>query len=201
MNNTAIGFSDEGDGTTLDNDVPLHYSVGCAIASLGLMATIVLHWRAMVTLKKSPFSAKRMLYGFILRLAPALAVLNFLSVTSPPMHRVTELLQHMVVAGCMASFMELLLLLLYRTSLAPEGSDESRLPGITNIVERFEMSLEDYNHNGGHYLAGILNVLRQQPAMDVWTSPPLGLAATVTFWVATAVAATVTMYLQLQLSL
>jgi len=151
------------------------YSTVCGAALFGLIVTYALHYRATLALRDgTTFSAKRLLYQFIVRLAPAIASLNFLAVTSPPMHRTISMLQHVVVAGCMACFMELLLLLLYRTSSAPHGRAEALMPPITNIVQKFEMSLEDYNQSDGDYLNTVLTLLRQQPAIAIWTSPPIG---------------------------
>ena len=58
-------------------------------------------------------SAKRVLYEAITCLSPAICIVNFLAVTSPPMSHLVTLAQHIVVGGAMWAFMELLLLLCY----------------------------------------------------------------------------------------
>ena len=58
------------------------------VSSACLLATLLLHRRAVAALRAAaPFSAKRMLYRLITSLAPAIGLVNFLAVTSPPMHQ------------------------------------------------------------------------------------------------------------------
>ena len=91
---------------------PQHYQLGCAVALCCLIFTLLMHRRAVETLRaRTVFSSKRVLYRLITGLAPAIAWVNFAAVTSPPMHRVAALAQHCLVAFVMACFMELLLLL------------------------------------------------------------------------------------------
>ena len=77
------------------------------MAFVGLSTTLVMHKRDLVLLRANALSAKRLLYQLIVGLAPAIAVFNFLAVTSPPFARVALLAQHIVVAGTMLCFMEL----------------------------------------------------------------------------------------------
>ena len=114
---------------------PEHYQIGLMIAACGLLITMSLHRRAVrVLLERTAFSSKRVLYRLITGLPPAIAWVHFLAVTSPPMHRVASLAHHCLVAFVMACFMELLLLLLFRTARAGEGGvDESAVPAIPNV--------------------------------------------------------------------
>ena len=74
--------------------------------------------------------------------------------------------------------MELLLLLCYRTSLAPEGGGEVDVPGIANVLQLCESSFSSCTVCGGvepsAYINGVLSVLTQQPEIAFWTSPPVG---------------------------
>jgi len=114
---------------------PEHYQIGLMIATCGLLVTMSLHRRAVCALlERTAFSSKRVLYRLITGLPPAIAWVHFLAVTSPPMHRVASLAHHCLVAFVMACFMELLLLLLFRTARAGEGGvDESAVPAIPNV--------------------------------------------------------------------
>ena len=114
---------------------PEHYQIGLMIATCGLLVTMSLHRRAVrALLERTAFSSKRVLYRLITGLPPAIAWVHFLAVTSPPMHRVASLAHHCLVAFVMACFMELLLLLLFRTARAGEGGvDESAVPAIPNV--------------------------------------------------------------------
>ena len=116
---------------------PEHYQIGLMIATIGLFITMGLHRRAVRILRaRTAFSSKRVLYRLITGLPPAIAWVHFLAVTSPPMHRVAALAHHCLVAFVMACFMELLLLLLFRTARAGEGGvDESAVPAIPNVLQ------------------------------------------------------------------
>lgn len=158
---------------------PAHFNVGCGISLLGLLATLCIHsarTRHMRT--QTAFSAKRLLYRAITSLAPAICVINFLAVTSPPSHKFAGLVQHIVVAGSMAAFMELLLLLCYRTSLAPDGGGEADVPGIANVLQLWETSFSTCTLCGGvepsAYINGVLSVMTRQADIDFWASPPIG---------------------------
>ena len=111
---------------------PAHFAEGCCVSLVALAATM-LHRRHMALSMRANthFSLKRLLYSSITALAPALGLLNFLAVTSPRMHTGVVLAQHVVVAGVMACFMELLLLLCYRTSLVRGDGSERDVPGIS----------------------------------------------------------------------
>ena len=132
------------DGCMTEERSPQGYRVGCLMAFVGLSTTLVMHKRDLVLLRANALSAKRLLYQLIVGLAPAIAVFNFLAVTSPPFARVALLAQHIVVAGTMLCFMELLLLLLYRTALARGAREEAELPGIANVLEQWEQSFSTF---------------------------------------------------------
>ena len=97
-------------------------------------------------------------------------------------------MQHVVVAATMACFMELLLLLCFRTSLARgmEPSEPSELPGpgdagvpgIANMLELFESSVSSFEASGkfhpSSYIDAVVRVLSQQPDIAFWASPPIG---------------------------
>merc|ERR1740117_1914332 len=158
---------------------PEHYQIGLVIATIGLLVTMGLHRHAVRALRaRTAFSSKRVLYRLITGLAPAIAWVHFLAVTSPPMHRVAALAHHCLVAFVMACFMELLLLLLFRTARAGEGGvDESAVPAIPNVLQHFESSFSrmDASHfEPSSYIDAAVGVLRAQPAISFWTSPPLG---------------------------
>ena len=115
---------------------PEHYQIGLMIATCGLLITMGLHRRAVRIQDEEACSSKRVLYRLITGLPPAIAWVHFLAVTSPPMHRVASLAHHCLVAFVMACFMELLLLLLFRTARAGEGGvDESAVPAIPNVLQ------------------------------------------------------------------
>jgi len=120
--------------------VPRGYRVGCLLALVGLLTTLVMHRRGVAQLRANDLSAKRLLYQLIVGLAPAIAVFNYLAVTSPPFARVALLAQHIMVAVTMFCFMELLLLLLYRTAIAHGASEEADFPGIANVLQQWELS-------------------------------------------------------------
>ena len=124
-------------GAAFSHPPPEHYQIGLAIATCGLLVTMGLHRHAVRALRaRTAFSSKRVLYRLITGLAPAIAWVHFLAVTSPPMHRVAALTHHCLVAFVMACFMELLLLLLFRTARAGEGGvDESAVPAIPNVLQ------------------------------------------------------------------
>ena len=124
-------------GSASDHPPPEHYQVGLVIATCGLLITLGMHRRANHALRaRTAFSSKRVLYRLITGLAPAIAWVHFLGVTSPPMHRVAALAHHCLVAFVMACFMELMLLLLFRTARAGEGGvDESAVPAIPNVLQ------------------------------------------------------------------
>ena len=83
---------------------PSHFSAGCGISLVGLFATLCYHSHKTRQMRSTTsFSTKRILYRLITSLAPTICMLNFLAVTSPPMHRFAALVQHIVVAGVMAA--------------------------------------------------------------------------------------------------
>lgn len=103
------------------------------------------------------------------------------AVSNPPHVRDYAILflpQHAIVAVVMAAFMELLLLLLFRTALASrdEDSDESQLPGISNVLEHFEASFSRFEREfePSHFISGIVDLLQNQPKVAFWASPPVG---------------------------
>lgn len=157
---------------------PEHFHAGCTIASTGLIFTFLHHHLNRRQLRiHTVLSAKRVLYTLITNLAPALGLVNFLAVTSPPMSSVCGLAQHIVVAVVMASFMELLLLLCYRTSLSLDGSSDKNVPPISNVLQQLEASYASFSWSGGfessRYIDGIISVVAQQPEMAFWASPPI----------------------------
>ena len=157
--------------TAVAHTPPPSYATGCALAALALLVTLLLHHRASRVLHAgTSFSAKRLLYSMISGLAPGIALVNFLAVTAPMLHKGAALAQHTLVAGVMACFMELLLLLLYRTSLAKGGDEEAQVPGIANVLEHFEGSFSQPSP----YIDGAMRVLKQQPEVAYWASPPIG---------------------------
>ena len=169
-------------GAAAADAVPSHLSAGTIIAMIGFLITMYYHHTGMQTLQKmTSFSAKRVLYRLIVSLAPAICFINFLAVTSPPMHELCALVQHIIVALVMAAFMELLLLLCYRTSLAQQSgaaTSEAEMPGIANVLQLCEQSFSTCTLCGGvepsAYLQGIHDVLVKQPEIDFWASPPVG---------------------------
>ena len=158
--------------------VPDGYAVGCWISAVGLAATLAHHRQLVRGLRaRTAFSAKRLLYRLITGLAPALAVVNVVAVTSPPMHKACAVAQHVIVAFVMTCFMELLLLLCFRISLAEEASGgEASLPGINNILEHFEASFSSLTPalSPSHFMTKCVAVLAQQPDINFWASPPIG---------------------------
>jgi len=85
--------------------------------------------------------------------------------------------QHAIVAFVMACFMELLLLLCYRMSLADDGAgDEASVPGITNVIEHFEASVSSLTPQfaPSKFIDGCVAVLSRQPEINFWASPPIG---------------------------
>lgn len=162
------------------------YYAGCIVSLLGLLVTLAHHKSTVRALRaRTAFSAKRLLYRLILSLAPALAAINFLAVTSPSpaVHRFAGFAQHVLVAGVMACFMELLLLLLFRTSLAsvrpeydPAAGSEAAIPGIANVLQLFEASFSKFEASiePSRYMEAIVGVLRAQQPINYWASPPLG---------------------------
>jgi hypothetical protein len=163
---------------TNDSSMPTHYGFGCVISVTSLSITLVYHHCMRARMRASTvLCAKRVLYALIQTLAPALAVVNFLAVTSPPMHQTCGIAQHLIVASVMAAFMELLLLLCYRTSLARDGGREKDVPPISNILQQLEASFASFTASGfasSHYIDGAVRVLAQQPEIAFWASPPIG---------------------------
>eukprot|EP00966_Prymnesium_polylepis_P008517 196522-Prymnesium_polylepis.1 len=155
---------------------PASYDAGCAAAAFGLAATLLLHSRANQALRSRSFSAKRLLYSMILRLAPAVAIVNFIACTAPGLHKGAALAQHTLVALVMACFMELLLLLLFRISLCKSGEEEAQAPGISNVLEHFEASFSKFERQfePSEYIDGVVRVMRQQPNIAYFASPPIG---------------------------
>ena len=163
---------------------PPHFATGCTLALIGFFITLAFHRRRVSQMQKATvFSAKRLLYRLILCLAPVICCINLLAVTSPPLHDLCALAQHIVVALVMAAFMELLLLLCYRTSLARQGdagpaASEADVPGIANVLQLCEQSFSTCTLCGGvepsAYIQGILSVLTQQQEIAFWASPPIG---------------------------
>ena len=157
--------------------LPDGFGAGCWLSAVGLVATL-LHHRHLVRLlrKNTSFSAKRILYRLIIGLAPALAIVNMFAVSSPPMHTGCHVAQHVIVAITMACFMELLLLLCYRQSLAEDASGETTLPGINNILEHFEASFSSLTPKleASKFIGGCVAVLSQQSPINFWASPPIG---------------------------
>ena len=157
--------------------MPEGYATGCAVAALALLLTLLLHHRASRVLRAgTSFSAKRLLYSIISSLASGIAMVNFLAVTAPELHKGAALAQHTLVAGVMACFMELLLLMLYRTSLAKGDDQEAQVPGIANVLEHFESSFSRLSSQfqPSPYIDGAMRVLKQQPEIAYWASPPIG---------------------------
>ena len=160
--------------------VPAHYRTGCCISLAGLAATTIYHERMRQRMRASTvLSAKRVLYHAITCLSPAICIVNTLAVTSPSMHATARLMQHVIVAGSMWAFMELLLLLCYRMFLAREaGGSEREMPGISNVLQQLESSFSTVCSMSGfessHYIDGILSVLSAQPEIAFWASPPIG---------------------------
>lgn len=156
---------------------PLHFASGCAVSAACLVATLLLHRRLDREHAARASSAKRALYRVILCLAPALGMVNFLAVTSPPMHHGATVVQHVVVAGIMMGFMELLLLLCYRVSLADEEGGEAAVPAIPNVLEHFEASISKWTPGVGlapsRAIEGCTSVLARQE-IAFWASPPIG---------------------------
>ena len=159
------------------DSVPPSFGLGCVVSAFGLLLTGVHHRHLVRTLHATTtFSAKRCLYRLIVSLAPALAVVNFIAVTSPPMHKECAMAQHAIVAFVMACFMELLLLLCYRMSLADSAGDEASVPGITNVLEHFEASVSSLTPQfaPSKFIDGCVAVLSRQPDINFWASPPIG---------------------------
>jgi len=156
--------------------VPRGYRVGCLLALVGLLTTLVMHRRGVAQLRANDLSAKRLLYQLIVGLAPAIAVFNYLAVTSPPFARVALLAQHIMVAVTMFCFMELLLLLLYRTSIAHGASEEADFPGIANVLQQWELSFSKLGQGfeASRYMEQVMSILSRQPPVAFWASPPIG---------------------------
>jgi len=160
------------------------YAAGCLISLAGISLTLMLHHRSNCALRVgTSFSAKRFLYQLITGLAPAIALVNFLAATSPPLHRAALLSQHIAVACVMGCFMELLLLLLFRTALAEEvgTENEATLPAISNIMEHLDQSFSTWSISGfephiepSRYIKAAVGILRQQQPIAFWASPPIG---------------------------
>ena len=168
----------DGSSATMAASLPDGFSAGCWISAVGLAATLAHHRLLTRRLRaRTAFSAKRLLYRLITGLAPALAIINVVAVTSPPMHKGCAVAQHIIVAFVMACFMELLLLLCFRISLADEASGgEASLPGINNILEHFVASFSSLTpaFAPSAFMTGCVATLSQQPDINFLASPPIG---------------------------